>query len=79
MSSNPYQFHKRNDGSYRCESRVPGEGACLVRRRPTDRAVWETATVPVGPEAPRFTACPVGEASFTRLGAVMARFYFHRA
>lgn len=73
-----HKFHRRNDGSYRCESYVPGEGACLVRRQPNQPDRWETATIPPEGTLPKFVVCPVATAWTTRLGAVTAHFYFHQ-
>lgn len=71
-----YSFTKRDDGSYRCESRTAGDGACLVRRNPRRRDEWETATIPAAPAEPAYSVTPVGDCFFTRQGAVMAHFFY---
>jgi hypothetical protein len=73
-----YKFHRRTDGSFRCESSVAGEGACLVRRRPDHPNEWETATIPPEGTMPKFILCPVTTVWATRMGAVMAHFFYHR-
>lgn len=74
----PYEFHRRDDGSYRCESRIVGEGACLVRRRPDRLDEWETATIPPEGTDPNYIVCPVADVWATRQGAIMAHFFYHR-
>jgi hypothetical protein len=70
-----YTFSKRADGSYRCDSTVAGDGACLVRR--TNDGVWETATIPDPHSTPHWIACPTADASATRRGAVVAHFFYY--
>lgn len=44
MISDKYRtYQRRPDGSYRCESRVPGESRVLVRRKPDQPRAWETS------------------------------------
>lgn len=73
----PYSFHRRSDGSYRCESRISGEGACLVRRRPSEPDAWETATIPANGTEARYVVTPVADCWATRQGAVIAHFFYH--
>ncbi len=74
--SKVYRFTKNQDGSYLCESSVPGDGSCLVRRVPGPWVMWETAEVPTFGRPARYSICPVSTASAKRSSACDAHFFY---
>ncbi len=75
--SKVYRFTRNQDGSYQCDSGVPGDGSCLVRKNAL--GLWETADLPMFGRPAHYTMCPVAGAADKRSSACDAHFFYYNA